>query len=318
MSDAARLVPDDALADTWAALEQRIGSRSPLNQLAVTHALADLLGAQTRLLIAGPEDTPDAGLLALEKSRGPMRAVLAPILSPYSALLCENVRASDVHRGRSPLDALAAGLQAHVQAIALHLPTQFADVRPLQWSGYAASPLYAYRLAVDRMQLGLSSSRVRRTIRDGDDWSVDRAAGSDVLARLVLESYARQERQAPFSRAQYVAFADDLIRANAAEVWSVAPPDGDVEAAGLVVWGDDEVHELVAGSTPGPARTLLIHAIWQEAKARGVATYDLGGANTPSIAEFKRTMGADLVPYIRATWHRPGLARMVARVRPLV
>ncbi len=69
---------------------------------------------------------------------------------------------------------------------------------------------------------------------------------------------------------------------------------------------------------PGADRTRLVWSLAAALHAEGIATLDLIGANTPSIAEYKRRLGAHLVPFVRATWHRPGVPRLVAAVRPLV
>ncbi|HET6566995.1 MAG TPA: hypothetical protein VFG50_03460, partial [Rhodothermales bacterium] len=52
-----------------------------------------------------------------------------------------------------------------------------------------------------------------------------------------------------------------------------------------------------AGSEPGPAMSVLLANMLPALASSGMRTFDYQGANTPSIAEFKRRMGARLVSY---------------------
>ena len=55
----------------------------------------------------------------------------------------------------------------------------------------------------------------------------------------------------------------------------------------------------IAGSVPGPAMTVILGAVLGRLRSEGFESFDFLGANTPSIAEFKRRFGPALVEYPR-------------------
>ena len=56
-------------------------------------------------------------------------------------------------------------------------------------------------------------------------------------------------------------------------------------------------HYWIAGSPPGPAMTVLLGHTLPRLRDAGLQRFDFVGANTPSIAEFKRHFGPTLTPY---------------------
>lgn len=238
------------------------------------------------------------------------RSVVPPMCAYASPVNRTTPRDADVHHRRTPLDLLLAFVQQEFNALAFHLPPSVADARPYAWSGFENRVLYTYRLALgspDEMRARLS--RVRR--RSLSDVVPEYATGAE-LTEGVAASYRRQNHRLPLPRQVLNRLADQW--ADSFESWRAD------DAVALAASHRNEAYDVLSGGVESSpeGRTSLLWAMLCMLAERGVTTYDLCGANTPSIAEFKRTMGADLVPYIRTTWHRPGLARTVARVRPLV
>ena len=77
----------------------------------------------------------------------------------------------------------------------------------------------------------------------------------------------------------------------------VAPDDGRAEAAVCTITDAGTSYYWLAGSVPGPAMTVLLGSLLPKLRQDGVRIFDLVGANTPSIAEFKRRLGAQLEEY---------------------
>ncbi len=238
------------------------------------------------------------------------RSVVPPLCAYASPVSRPAPREADVHHQRSPLDALLPFIQKHFHALAFHLPPGPVDARPYTWAGFETRVLYTYRIAIGPpSEMRGRLSRVRR--RALSDVSPIRARGAD-LAEGVANAYARQRHKLPVSPPILARMATQW--ADAFDAWQA---DGTVLLAAV---HHGLACDVLSGSrhTAEDGRTSLLWSLMCSLFERGVTTYDLCGANTPSIAEFKRTMGADLAPYFRTTWHRPGLTRAVARVRPLV
>ena len=61
--------------------------------------------------------------------------------------------------------------------------------------------------------------------------------------------------------------------------------------------------------------TVLLGHVLARLREEGVAYFDFVGANTPSIAEFKRRFGSELVSYFRARHTARPELRLLDRLR---
>ena len=85
-----------------------------------------------------------------------------------------------------------------------------------------------------------------------------------------------------------------------------------VAAVGFLVH-NKAVYYWLAGSRPGPAMTILLSSALPALAATGAEAFDFVGGNTPSIAEFKRRLGAIPITYWAVTTPgRPGLRALRA------
>lgn len=332
--------PDDpGVAAAWAALLARSASAPPHAALAFVQAVAAEIGARVRVLAveaASQTDTESsatpapavlsvsrlppafsAGVLVCEKRRGPWRCAVQPPLAYYHApVFAAAPRTVDVEARTSPLDALAAALTDRYDAVALALPPApdgiLPDVRPLTWRGFTCEVRYAYRLPLGPPDVLRAQMRphTRRLLPAQPD--APGPATPETLAAQVTASYARHGARPPLPEAALARVARVCVASGAGRLCAVG------EAVALVLHGAGIPFEVLAGSPPGPHHTRLVWALASALHAGGGDTLDLGGANTPSIAAHKRRLGAHLVPFVRATWHRPGVPRLVAALRPLV
>ncbi|MDX1418957.1 MAG: GNAT family N-acetyltransferase [Rubricoccaceae bacterium] len=247
-----------------------------------------------------------------EKTRGPVRVAALPPLAPVvSPLLAEPLAEPLVHARRSPLDALLLFLAERYAQASLLLHPSLGDLRPLVWGGWTVTPRYTYLLdlaATDGLA-GWSASARRRARGSGDDYRIeedDRLAEAAVA--LMEQSYARHGEALGLDGDAVRRLArrfciDGLARTMAAR----SSETGAVEAAVVLAHDGRTAHYWIAGSRPGPAMTVLLAALLPRLRADGFLSFDFVGANTPSIAEFKRRFGPRLVLAPRAVHRRPAL-----------
>lgn len=267
---------------------------------------------------AATAEVEGARLVTMQRRRGPFVTLGPPPGAFYHAPTLDGWPSeAEVAQDGGALGRLLDLLQRRAHAVTLSLPPRedgvLSDVRPLAWRGFRCEVKYTYRLPLgpsDAVRAAMGAT-ARRALRASPDPFAP-ASGAD-LASAVVDAYHRHERRPPLSRDGLAALADASATASLGRIVRVG------DAVALVLGLD---------SAPGPAPCLALNGglglaplVWSlatEAHARGHRWLDLVGANTPSIAEAKRRLGAVLVPYVRATWHRPGLARAVAALRPLV
>ncbi|MEM1092987.1 MAG: GNAT family N-acetyltransferase [Bacteroidota bacterium] len=213
-------------------------------------------------------------------------------------------------------DAFVEPLRALSNAfgqVQLTLPPWFADVRPFQWAGWEASPLYTalIDLRVTDLEARWSASTRRTVRRHHAHYQFDAAHHApDVVTTLLRESYTRQARPLPAPPSALQATLSALAPTDACAMPAVrAKKTGEIEACVALLQHQHTAHYWLAGSRPGPAMSVLLDRVWSDARSRGLHTFDFIGANTPSIAEFKRRLGGRLVPYYHVAAHAHPLLR---------
>ncbi|MGI9175768.1 MAG: GNAT family N-acetyltransferase [Rhodothermales bacterium] len=295
----------------WADLLAASPQRTPFSTLAYAEALHEALGVSYRLAGVYEGETLAAGALLYERPLGPYRRVVIPPLTPYTpVLLREPLREVDVHARRSPLDALVRLLESRYHHLALHLHPSLKDVRAFQWAGWSARPFFTYRQALGGADvLRRTASRNVRRLAGSGSWHVAEAPDAvEVMLSLGEASFNRQERSLPVEAIRLRRLMTSLLASGLARLFTASQARGVAEGALVVLRDGTTAHDWFVGSRPGPARACLTYDVLLQLHDEGVRCYDFGGANTPSIAEFKRRFGGTLTPYYRVErYTRPEL-----------
>lgn len=240
----------------------------------------------------------EAGAIILYRGRGLLRSARPSPFTQYSCMLLR--RPSDeaaIHQRRSPLEALLGVLERHYRRLLLLVSLE--DPRPAQWRGWDVRPLFTYRLS-PKAQMAAWSEATRRTYRKfAPAYSIEENAGSAAdIVRCCRQSYARHKRRLPAEPEALAGLVDRLREAGCARLFT-ARRGGQLEGGLAVLHDTQTAHYWIAGSQPGPAMTVLVGSVLQALAASEVSVFDFVGANTPSIAEFKRHFGPRLAPYYR-------------------
>ncbi len=295
---------DEAIRPAWEGLLARSPQATAFSHLAFGEAVERALRLRPVVAATWEEDALRAGVLLFEKRRGPYRAAAIPPLVPsVSPLLDGPLRETDTHYRRSPLDALLGFVAGAFHQASLVLHPSLADARPLLWGGWRVTPAYTYWIDLlegERLMAAWSSNpkRTWKKAHAGFEVVEDAACLAEVVA-LIEASHERQEQPFGLPAVTVQSFARGLVEAGLARVF-VARHDGSAEAGYVLLSDGRSAYSWLAGSVPGPAMTVLLAGILARLREEGAAYFDFGGANTPSIAEFKRKFGSRLVPYLRA------------------
>ena len=263
----------------------------------------------------------DAGLAVLARKKGPFTQAILPPFTPFSALLLTKLPDQGaIHAQSSLLEPFLSALEQRFDAARLHFAPSLTDARPLQWRGWQVSPLYTYQiLLADRDPLARWSSnplRILKTHRPAFSFEEAAAEGARHVAELCVQSYRRHGRPGPTSAAALENLIAELTTSGNVRVFLARHQNsGNVEAALAVLMHEQTAYYWVAGSSPGPAMTVLLGHVLPKLAEDGFALFDFVGANTPSIAEFKRRFGPVLTPYIGASFTRSRLLGALKRWR---
>ena len=308
---------DPAVRPAWERLLAASPQATAYSHPAFGSAIEEALGLPVWLAAVWEEDRLRAGVLLFEKRRGPFRAAALPPLVPLvTPLLDAPLRETDVHHRRSSLDALLGLLPEAFHQTTLVLHPSLADARPLLWAGWDAEPAYTYRLGLrdqDPVTKGWSDTPKHTLKKEGHEFEITEGEVEPAVA-LVERSHERQEHALGVGAGALGALARSLEEAGLLRVF-VARRGGTAEAGLLVLTDGRTAHYWIAGSVPGPAMTVLTGRVLERMRDDGVAYFDFVGANTPSIAEFKRKFGGTLVPYFRARQTAHPALRLLDRLR---
>ena len=291
---------EPAARAAYGALLAQSPHRTPFAALVFADAVADALGLHLRIAGAWDAETPEtwaAGTVLFEKKKGPYRAAALPESAEFvHPVLAGPLDAAALHAGRSPLDALLDVVGRRFHQSAFLTPPSLPDVRGLAWHGYRLRPRYTYWMPIPTS--GDVAAGWRRTARKDARRSVaqftlSRGSGPEVVA-LAAGSLGRKAIGG-WPAAALGQAAGRLVADGGAEAHVASDADG--PAAGAVLFPDESGSAAflwIMGSRPGPAMTVLLYHVAAALQARGRTALYLGGANTPSVAEFKRSFGSEL------------------------
>ena len=271
------------------ALWEEAPERTVFESLRYARAVEEAYGLDSSMHFCGE----DAALLHT-KGRGPLRRVIVPPSTQYSALLLgKPAPAHQVHGQVAPLDHLLKLIEQ--QARSADLLVKLKDPRTAQWRGWDVRPLFTYLIDLPS-NIDDWSESTRRTWRSKTSSYIieEDACHLRTIIDLCVKSYERHERRMPGKPAAL----ETLAKAMGPWARAFAAMRNDTVEGGIVILHDDRTaHYWIAGSIPGPAMTVLIGEVLTILHTSGIAKFDFVGANTPSIAEFKRTFGPVLTQY---------------------
>lgn len=189
--------------------------------------------------------------------------------------------------------------------------TSYHDPRPYTWSDLRTEALFTYCLDVrsaslEELRASFSSS-LRREIRDAEDLGITvEPEGIEGLRAIHEDARSRFEEQGEEYDRSW-SYVRDLAEAlgERCRAYVARSPDGEYVSGITSLYSNDMAYFWQGGTRgtyEGTTVNSLIH--WQiiEDIAAGepiesVDRYDLMGANTERLCQYKSKFGADLVPY---------------------
>ncbi|MDQ7039835.1 MAG: GNAT family N-acetyltransferase [Rhodothermus sp.] len=294
----------------WEALQAT--RASPFAHPLFLEALGQLFDRPIEVVEVEEAETHDTAAVALlVRQQGPWRLATHPPLLPESPLICTTSSDKAALPGR-----LLTALTRRYARIDLHLPPQWLDVRPALWSGWHAHPLYTYEIDLAQTSPTHWSENPRRLFRKAASAYrlIEDVALAPVLAHLVEASYQRHHRRPPAPAPRLTPLLETLATSGLIRLFGAQHATGHTEAAVALMVHPPRVWYWLAGSKPGPAMTVLLGHLWPRLRAEGFRWFDFVGANTPSIAEFKRRFNPKLRLYFRLTYDRSLLQALLRHV----
>ena len=236
----------------------------------------------------------DAALLVHLKGGGLFRRAVIPPFTQYSSLLLPTPpKPHLIHRQKSPLDFLLEYVENTCCRGDILIRVE--DPRTAQWRNWNVRPLFTYLIPLPSTPDDWSATSRRTWRTKSSDYEIrENSIYTHQVIDLCQASYQRHGRSLPADAKLLAAFSKAMGKY--ARTF-VALRDGTIEAGLILLHDEKTAHYWIAGSVPGPSMTILIGEVLSILSTSDVSVFDFVGANTPSIAEFKRSFGPILTQY---------------------
>jgi len=278
---------------------------------------ADHMGCQLHSLVGFKGQEPVGILPIFEIKKGPFTTAFSPppdLRIPYQGPALLNMeklkQRKAERRHQSFLDQCFDWVETNLNPSYTHirLHGEYPDLRPMKWRGFETSMNYTYLVDLspsDEDLLLSFSSDARSNIRDGreaDNVSIE--IGDQTAVRHILEQVRnRYESQNiafhpsnEFLTDLYNSLPDGAIRPYVCRV------DGEFVGGILAYEFGDTIYRWHGGvridvDVDIAVNDLLDWHVMEDAKSRGLSTYDLVGAQNQRINTYKAKFNPDLQEY---------------------
>ncbi|APW99312.1 GNAT family N-acetyltransferase [Halobiforma lacisalsi AJ5] len=200
--------------------------------------------------------------------------------------------------------------------------TAFEDARPLEWNEYEASPEYTYVVDLERDRddlLGSFSSDARSNVRNADEDAYEITVGGREEIELIVDQVRNRYESQGIDFRVPAAFVLDLHeRVEGGEIRPYTLRVNDEFVGGIlaVEYGDTTGRWLGGVRTDAdvdlPTNDLLDWAIMEDGIERGLAGYDLVGADNRRINRYKAKFNPDLRTYYSLEYGTWGMRRIAS------
>jgi len=234
---------------------------------------------------------------------------LGPILNPASPKRHKRER---IHQQLTEAVIDTVGVTDRTTLFRMSCPIEYADPRPYEWNDFSLEPRFTYVVdvegeTIETLMKGFSKS-LRREMRKEDELDISiETEGIDSALRVyedVIDQYRKHDDSAPISRS----FLRDLLSSLDDELWRVyvaRTPDGEYQSGIITLYSPDLAYFWQGGVTAsyeGVSVNSLLHRVILEdlltdPQLESVTGYDLVGANTERLCEYKAKFNSDLRQY---------------------
>jgi hypothetical protein len=308
--------PASADAGTWNGYVDRSSAGTAFHYWEFLDVVADHVGGTVHRLVGYKGQEPVGVFPVFELRKGPVTTAFSPPpdmglsqLGPAMITPDGMKRRRLEKRTHRFVECCLAWVDRVVDPGYVHLRTHhsYRDHRPFIWNDFDLTTRYTYVVdltpGTDAI-LGEFSSDARSNVRNTDEGAyriVERGAdGVDDIVDHLDGRHSRQGLDYPVS----AGFVHDLFdRLPDGTVRTlVCRVDGEYVGGMITLEDDRTVYRWQGGARPladvdVPVNDLVDWRVITDAVDRGLTAYDLVGANTPRLCEYKSKFGPDLVPY---------------------
>ena len=246
-----------------------------------------------------------------KKKWNKLSIVMMPPSTPYNHVIVQEKETKYISKNTKfnfeITQLILQYLENEFKYILLNYPKEITDIRALTWNNYTPKVLYTYFTALDDIEslYNQFDHSIRKRIKRGEKLNYDLEIGngaSEIKIFLELENltYNRQQQKKTISDTHLINFMN-LIRDKIEYMVYIIKYDNNPVAARIEIIDNDIVFDWKAGADPKYFDTglnqVIIWEVIKDMRKKGMKYFDFGGANTPTIADYKSKFNFKLTPY---------------------
>ncbi len=276
--------------------------------------IKEVFGVQHALYGVFRNDSFVGGISFFHKKKLGLPLITKFLLTPYCGILFSLPQEQKYQKALTEqneiIDLLLAQLEQQFAFIHLSLHPAVFDLRQFLWRNWQSLPQYTYINSLANLSEAWErlSSSTRRKINRAEEKQLVISEKTDPMQLLQFqeESYSRNHLKPPLPFHLFKRYCDVLLRKKFLRIFSISDKEGNVYGERAVVVWKSFAYDWIAGTNPQyldeNANHLLAWEIFKKLSSEGAKTFDFLGANTPSIVEFKRSFGGELVTYFEVRY----------------
>ena len=287
--------------------------------------LSEVFRFQAQILTAHATSGAGIAIPLLSRQRFFLRVSPAPPITLYNGFQTTLPPTTDKQRRQliAPTESILREISAHYHFASLSLPVDcpVIDVfHRFRWQLLKQRTIVIPMTDHEAVWAGYSQS-LRRKIRRADEQQLRLAETEDIDCVVALHetSYQRHGIMPPVPKIQLLDWMRRLKAENFLRMFTAALPNGKVVAVRVVIPDHNSIYDWLAGADVGAtdisASHWLVANIHRRFMELGYTSFDFMGANTPGVAEFKRSFGGMEVPFHIATYYRSPMVKTVESLR---
>ncbi len=251
------------------------------------------------------------GIAFEEKKVMGFSALRSPMLTQSLGIIYKDNSAMNpikrISLERDILEEILSLLESRYKRIAINNHFTVQDIRTFTWRDYRPFIRYSYIIDLTEINITYSNfeSRNKGDIKKSKKNDIEIFSTDNVKLFFDLHklTYERQNLKCPISYSKTKIIFTALNTLSKCKIYFAKDPQGNICSTIFVAWDNDVAYYLMGASHPNfrsyGSVSLALWTAMQELAEMGIKHFDLYGANTPSIAFFKRGFGGELKQYYR-------------------
>lgn len=214
-------------------------------------------------------------------------------------------------------------LESRYKRIAINNHYSIKDIRLYNWRNYRAVVRYSYLVDLSNIDEAFEQfeSRNKYDIRKALKQNIKAIPANDVKRFHELHdlTFKRQGLKNPLTYSQTEKIYSALSNLNKCKLYFSRDEHSNFMSTAFIIWDNQTAYYLMGANHPefrsAASGGLVLWTAMKELAEMGIKEFDLYGANTESIALYKRGFGGQLIPYYRVTKSNSLLFRAIDSFR---